>query len=317
MPGDYSRDTFRKDKHYSAVLIEQGRVQLDADSREQVAIDQHRAFTEATDVIGVCGVPEGPNGFQIGVTPDGTDLTISPGRIYSGGLMCELESSSAPVVALHTQQRRLDLAATYVDGRALDVGQWIELAADNVQPVLLQIAGVDAEQGTVSVSGSLASFSGASSPRIRRVTTYLTQPDYPDPEFAAPPLSPDELPSLHIDVGTYAVYVDAWQREITALEDPLIREVALGGPDTAARLMTIAQVRMAPVATGPSAPTCESAFPRWDPPTGVMNARTAPPQGNEGPCQLPPSVGFETPVSGGWFPGTYPVRAPSGRSAAW
>ncbi len=30
--------------------------------------------------------------------------------------------------------------------------------------------------------------------------------------------------------GTYAVYLDAWERLITSLDNPLIRETALGGP---------------------------------------------------------------------------------------
>ena len=52
MKGDFSRDTFDAGKHYSRVLIQQGRVQLDADWNEQQSIYQHRMITEARDVIG-------------------------------------------------------------------------------------------------------------------------------------------------------------------------------------------------------------------------------------------------------------------------
>ena len=38
MHADLSRITFRPDRHYSAVLAQQGRVQLDADANEQTAI---------------------------------------------------------------------------------------------------------------------------------------------------------------------------------------------------------------------------------------------------------------------------------------
>ena len=38
MPGDYSRRIFRNRKHYSGVLMQQGRVQLDADWNEQLDI---------------------------------------------------------------------------------------------------------------------------------------------------------------------------------------------------------------------------------------------------------------------------------------
>lgn len=52
MHADLSRDTFRPDRHYSAVLAQQGRVQLDADTNEQAAIQLHRARTTAADLIG-------------------------------------------------------------------------------------------------------------------------------------------------------------------------------------------------------------------------------------------------------------------------
>jgi hypothetical protein len=57
MPGDFSRKTFDKKKHYSGVLMQQGRVQLDADWNEELDIGQYRTFTETKDVIGAAGVP--------------------------------------------------------------------------------------------------------------------------------------------------------------------------------------------------------------------------------------------------------------------
>ena len=38
MRGDFTRDTFDPTRHYSGVLLQQGRVQLDADANEQSAI---------------------------------------------------------------------------------------------------------------------------------------------------------------------------------------------------------------------------------------------------------------------------------------
>jgi len=43
------------------------------------------------------------------------------------------------------------------------------------------------------------------------------------------------------------VYLEVWQRLITALEDDILREVALGGPDMTARIKTVVQVRVAVV----------------------------------------------------------------------
>ena len=41
MRGDFSRQTFEAEQHYSAVLLQQGRVQLDADWNEELDIAAH------------------------------------------------------------------------------------------------------------------------------------------------------------------------------------------------------------------------------------------------------------------------------------
>jgi hypothetical protein len=63
--------------------------------------------------------------------------------------------------------------------------------------------------------------------------TYFNQPYYPLNE------GEKTLPE-----GDYLVYLDVWERHLTFLEDPLIREVALGGPDTATRAQIIWQVKI-------------------------------------------------------------------------
>src|ERR1044072_10028956 len=97
MPGDYSQKIFNRLKHYSGVLIQQGRVQLDADWNEQLDIQQYRTHTETIDLIGPSGVPKKGNGFKISVQPGGTDLVIAPGRLYVSGLLCELDPAVPPV----------------------------------------------------------------------------------------------------------------------------------------------------------------------------------------------------------------------------
>jgi hypothetical protein len=92
MKGDFSRSTFRPEKHYSRVLIEQGRVQVDADWNEQQEILQHRLKTEARDVIGQNGAPLENNGFFISFSPDNKVLQISQGRLYVDGILCENEA---------------------------------------------------------------------------------------------------------------------------------------------------------------------------------------------------------------------------------
>ena len=43
MKGDFSRDTFNPRKHYAGVLMQQGRVQIDADWNEQQSIARYRS----------------------------------------------------------------------------------------------------------------------------------------------------------------------------------------------------------------------------------------------------------------------------------
>lgn len=71
-----------------------------------------------------------------------------------------------------------------------------------------------------------------------------------DVAFAAEdevPAQPD-LPgaALPTNPGRYVAYLDVWERHITAFEDPAIREVALGGPDTTTRTRTVWQVKLEP-----------------------------------------------------------------------
>jgi hypothetical protein len=95
MKGDFSRDTFDPVKHYSRVLMQQGRVQLDTDWNEQTAILTHYLRALAHDLIGDHAGPIGDLGFKIETcqTLDGyyPDLKIGRGRYYVDGILCEAE----------------------------------------------------------------------------------------------------------------------------------------------------------------------------------------------------------------------------------
>jgi uncharacterized protein DUF6519/parallel beta helix pectate lyase-like protein len=91
MSGDYSRFTFKPRKRFSGVLMQQGRVQLDSDANEQVAIGKRRWETQALDTFGHAAVPKKttPDGFKISVIAAG-DFTIGVGRMYVDGLLAEI-----------------------------------------------------------------------------------------------------------------------------------------------------------------------------------------------------------------------------------
>lgn len=262
MKGDFSRATFDAKKHYSGVLMQQGRVQTDADWNEQEAIQRRRTQVEARDVIGRCGAPKDDAGFAIAISAG--KLTIGAGRYYVDGILCENETED---LAFDAQP----------DGAGAP--DWAELLAK-------------------------------------------------------------------AKAANALVYLDVWERHITPLDDPLLREVALGGPDTATRVKTVWQVRVLPtavtrdpaklgqlqatrakllkkreemVAAGANpqeiaaldaelakadkeiaaigaAPTCDDAFPEWDAlvadPDRRMNARAQAPPPATGPCIVPPTAGY-------------------------
>ncbi len=172
MRGDFSRDTFDASKHFCRVLMQQGRVQLDADWNEQASISAHYLRCLAMDLIGAHGGPG--DGFRISRIPASAkqplaDLGIAAGHYYVAGLLCE------------------NVAEAAAGGRGTAV-------------------------------------------------TYWTQRDYPvSKETGSLPRPP------------FLVYLDVWERQITAVEDDSIREPALGGVDTCTRAQVVWQVKVLPI----------------------------------------------------------------------
>jgi len=94
MKGDFSRHAFDPRDHYSGVLLQQGRLLLDAEWNAQVLIQQHRTETETRDVVGPSGAPGEDAGFALSAGADGA-LRIGSGRYYVGGRLCENDAAEA------------------------------------------------------------------------------------------------------------------------------------------------------------------------------------------------------------------------------
>ena len=281
MAGDYSRNTFDPAKHYARVLMQQGRVQLDADWNEQGAIAAHRDESEAIDVIGVTGAPKPLDpahpdvNFHIGVTPDSGDLTIAPGRIWVNGLLCE--NDALPIdVTTTANSTTLNLPTLWLDGRAVAAGQWLEVTVGAAAPQLLKIDSVAVDGSGVTLASPVTAGGAA---KVRRITTFLTQPD-----------RTADLAS--IPDGSYLAFLDVWQREISALDDPNIREIALGGPDTARRLKTVWQLRLLTTSNTTCAAAASDLATFMAPSSGTLAARSVAADDDPDPCLLPPSAGF-------------------------
>src|ERR1017187_2217650 len=109
MKGDFSRIRFNPAKQYTAVLEQQGRVALDADGNEQLAIDAYLRETTNIDVIGRFGGPIGDAGFLIEVVGD--EIRIGRGRYYVEGILVE----NASVFTYDNQPYLIDPAYSGID----------------------------------------------------------------------------------------------------------------------------------------------------------------------------------------------------------
>jgi len=97
MSGDYSRQRFDPRAHFAGVLMQQGRVQLDADWNELVELLDRRLRAETVDLVsrgadpdiaGVAAVPrQTPDAFRIEAASG--KITIGRGRMYVDGLLAE------------------------------------------------------------------------------------------------------------------------------------------------------------------------------------------------------------------------------------
>jgi hypothetical protein len=179
--------------------------------------------------------------------PPITDLVLLPGHFYINGILCEstpgspfmVKSVAAKDVSVTTLQV---IDSLTIDGQRLKKGDWLirdKSPANNAnsddknKPVYQEgwrIRDIDVKTRILTVNGPPM----GTDETLRRVITYSTQPDLPE----APPL----------EAGTYLAYLDVWERQLSAIDDPTLREVALNVPDTTTRTKTVWQVKLQPLA---------------------------------------------------------------------
>lgn len=244
MSGDFTRVTFDPLDDFSRVLVQQGRVVVDADVNELADGFDHRLRALALDVLGRCTAPketrpdgtsEAP-GFRIAAA--GGSFTIGAGRLYLHGL---------------------------------------ELDNHGVAPFEIE-AGLQDRRGAP--------------------VPYDQQPYYPDPPA---------VPSG----GRRVVYVDAWERERTAAEEPKLIDPAIA-VDAAERVQTVWQVKVLDSdASGVTCETPDEKVPGWLEATRPSAARlstteVAVPAATD-PCSVPPDGGYR-----GWDNRLYRVEVHDG-----
>ncbi|MEH0845836.1 DUF6519 domain-containing protein [Micromonospora sp. CPCC 205711] len=118
-----------------------------------------------------------------------------------------------------------------------------------------------------------------------------------------------------VPAGVYVAWLQVFAQHLTAIEEPALREVALGGPDTTTRLRTVWQVRLLQ-AGPPNTPVgCADTPPGWAELTGVstgtLAVRVDPTGASGGDCVIPtgsPYTGldnqcYRVEILGGGAPG--------------
>ena len=232
MKADLTRNSFHPFKHYIRVLMQQGRVQLDADWNEQAAILLHYLEALAADLIGPHGGPSMQPGFTnpgftispypTAKSPLTSDFKIELGRYYVDGKLCEADSTPIHVFFPKPKDspNLLQVDTWSLDGAEFQDNQYVEVFDDAENPkfsppTVVQITNPDKANRQLTIQGlpTNAKFINATNPKLRRAITYLTQPDYPVPS------------SDHLSADSrYQVYLDVWERHITYVEDDGIRE---------------------------------------------------------------------------------------------
>ncbi|MFC5175302.1 DUF6519 domain-containing protein [Nocardioides taihuensis] len=288
--GDLTRSTFRADRHYSGVRMQQGRVQLDADWNEQLDVTAHRDRAESLDVIGPAGVPKVEGGFELTASADGTDLLLSPGRAWVAGHLCEADGGTTTVSGTPTSTR-VEVDTLVLDGVELRPGTWVEVVGDS-GTVVARATAVDVAADTVTLDASVAALNGDL--RIRRLHSYAVQPDLPTPEHTTQASATDPR-VLDLPEGSYLAYLDVWERSISSLDDAHLSEPALG-TDTTTRSQVVWQVRLLDLAGVPDPVDCDTdlsaALEALAPSTGLMAARAEPPSGSTDLCRPTPAGGY-------------------------
>src|SRR5215471_21218573 len=105
MKADLTRNTCSAFNHFRRVIMQQGRVQLDADWNEQAAILLRYLQALGADLIGPHGGPGNNLGFTImplvvgaaGGSSTANDFRISLGHYYVDGILCEADSTPVAV----------------------------------------------------------------------------------------------------------------------------------------------------------------------------------------------------------------------------
>src|ERR1035441_4659232 len=101
MGSDRARVSYNPSQQYRSVVMQQGRVTVEADWNEAQLIASEAMRLEALDFVGPAGTPD--NGYAISLISGGFDFDIGAGSMYVGGMRVWLPAGLA-----YSQQQQND-----------------------------------------------------------------------------------------------------------------------------------------------------------------------------------------------------------------
>ena len=289
MTGDFTRDTFRPAKGYSSVRMQQGRLFTDADWNEQGDIARAALRGTTRSVIGPSGMPEDNPGFAVLAGASKKTLLIGGGQAYIDGIGI---GYATPVRLKLAHQSGAGAATRWrlEAGERVAPGDYLVLAGNTLDQAVC-VDTLHPDLNGRQILQCAAALSANAAIEVDRYRSAESQPFWPG----------STLPTAADD---YLAYLDVSEREVSAADDPLIRETAFGGPDTAQREQIVWQVRFARIADliaagVVAAPvSCSSFQPGWAPfgaaPQATLGARATAAAAVVDPCALPASGGYRS-----------------------
>lgn len=285
MKADLTRNTFDPLKHFTRVLMQQGRVQIDADWNEQIAILLNYLHKLTADLIGPANGPTANLGFRVADGNLANDFAITPGRYYVDGILCELETTSPLVpVTKPSPPNQFQIPAWAIPSFSRIPNQQVLLFGEGEGASFWTTIKNVSSDGIVKVDMDVKHFLEARNPTAYlNPLTFMRQPDSPFPT------------GFQLSPGNYLIYLDVWERLITSVEDDSIREVALSGADTAARSKLVCQVKHTPVKVTDCLPQDELRN-RFQPANrGRLTAQAKQNSVSPDPCVIAPDATYRGP----------------------
>lgn len=292
MKGDFTRSTFRKEKHYRKVNMQQGRVQMDADWNEQNDIQFHYEKTFLKDMIGKSGTLASNPGFQIlgNYSFEWAKIGSPSDPGFDGAAVTGLKEFLKNNFELFWIKESTTFSRDGSDKISIAGAGHSVIIERNGTKATLAVDGQSLYEFIIMGGGTTVYSRGfVVGPGNYYIDGILCENEYPVEYTRQKDLPKETLPQA----SKYLVYLDVWERHITYLDDRYIQEQALGDVDTATRTKVSWQVKLLD-AREFDGNRCDvwTALGKIKATTGMMQARAKPSQESTDRCSLYETAGY-------------------------